>query len=680
MIGIHPLDIAIVVLYLVVVVWLGFRANKIARGPDGFFLANRKLGKLYQFFLNFGNSTDANGAVGTSSIVYQYGASGAWMGFQLIFLNPYYWFMNIWFRRVRLTTTADLFEDRLGSRKLASFYALFQCLAAVFVVVGFGDFVTYKVSSALLVKPESAWTVVERASVDGFKQLRSLEHAAKLSALSAADITRLDTLRERDARGELKSYITALKPLPLYIVYSVIVGLYVIMGGLAGTAINEIFQSLLILVFSVMFLPLGLTAVGGLVGLRERVPAAAFHLVGTSAASHQITLLSVFALVLVTLVQIVGIIGNMGIAGSAKNEFAARFGGVSGSYAKRLVYIMWTFVGLVAIAFFSGENSLSDPDLVWGTMSRQLLGPGLLGLMLVGVLAANMSTVAAQSVSISALVVRNLWRPFRKQMSDRETLLVGRITVGVALLLGVFAASMMDNVFAALTLVQTISVPFGAAVLLMFFWRRLTVTGTWLGLLCAISLNIVGPFVVTSLPSLRSHSVLVTRETHSQGRPEPVYFERVVRTNPADSASPLIGKGRLHLELVLLSCVGFPVEEFSSASRFAARYIFDAVSPFIFLIGFSLLTRPPERRRIDLFYGRMKTPVGDTAELEQIALQETVQLPHRFDHTKLLGRNSHWEFTRWDRTDTLGFLICCTVSGGIIGLFWLLLKWAAGTQ
>ena len=31
----------------------------------------------------------------------------------MIFLNPYYWFMNAWFRRVRLMTTAEMFEARL---------------------------------------------------------------------------------------------------------------------------------------------------------------------------------------------------------------------------------------------------------------------------------------------------------------------------------------------------------------------------------------------------------------------------------------------------------------------------------------------------------------------------------------------------------------------------------------
>ena len=78
----------------------------------------------------------------------------------------------------------------------------------------------------------------------------------------------------------------------------------------------------------------------------------------------------------------------------------------------------------------------------------------------------------------------------------------------------------------------------------------------------------------------------------------------------------------------------------------------------------------------DQFYGKMKTPVGDTPELEAAAMEETRRNPGRFDHTKLV-RNSTWEFCKWDRVDTIGFLICCAVSGAIIGLFVLLLKWAA---
>src|SRR5712672_584987 len=104
--SLHPLDIFIVVAYLAPAAHIG------------------KLGKLYQFFLNFGNATEPQGAVSTASFVYQQGAPGAWLSFQTVFMNPYFWFMNVWFRRVRLTTLSDLFEDRFASRGLSMFYAL----------------------------------------------------------------------------------------------------------------------------------------------------------------------------------------------------------------------------------------------------------------------------------------------------------------------------------------------------------------------------------------------------------------------------------------------------------------------------------------------------------------------------------------------------------------------------
>jgi SSS family solute:Na+ symporter len=81
---------------------------------------------------------------------------------------------------------------------------------------------------------------------------------------------------------------------------------------------------------------------------------------------------------------------------------------------------------------------------------------------------------------------------------------------------------------------------------------------------------------------------------------------------------------------------------------------------------------------VDLFYGKMKTPVNPVPDLDRAGMESTQRDPHRFDHTKLLGAGSTWEFTRWDRVDTAGFLICCAVSGGIIAFFWFLLRLAAG--
>ncbi|HVU37190.1 MAG TPA: hypothetical protein VHC95_02550, partial [Opitutales bacterium] len=51
--------------------------------------------------------------------------------------------------------------------------------------------------------------------------------------------------------------------------------------------------------------------------------------------------------------------------------------------------------------------------------------------------------------------------------------------------------------------------------------------------------------------------------------------------------------------------------------------------------------------------------------------------PGRFDHLKLLP-GTNWEFLKWDRTDAVGFLICCAVSGAVVWLFIFLLGLASG--
>ena len=65
--------------------------------------------------------------------------------------------------------------------------------------------------------------------------------------------------------------------------------------------------------------------------------------------------------------------------------------------------------------------------------------------------------------------------------------------------------------------------------------------------------------------------------------------------------------------------------------------------------------------------------MGKSPELEREAMAATAVNPARFDHTKLFA-GSAWQFCRWDREDTWGFLACCAVSGAILGGFWLLLR------
>ncbi len=679
--SLHLVDLLVIFAYLAIVIYIGRRAAAAAKSEEGYFLAGRKLGKLYQFFLNFGNATDANGAVSTASLVYQKGASGVWLSLQTLFMNPYYWFMNPWFRRVRLVTVADLFEDRFGTRSLARFYAIFQIVATVIVIIGFGNLVGYKVTSSLLVKPEARWTAEERASVEGYRELRTLEAAFTAGELAPADETRLEVLRDLNKRGELRSFVSWLDSTTgkwaYYILYSLVVGAYIVMGGLEAAAINEAFQGTLIVIFSIILIPFGLSAIGGWSQLAERVPPEMFNLLGGGGAAS-IGAAELFGIFLISIVQIHGIIGNMAVSGSAKNEFAARFGAVSGTYAKRIMIILWAFCGLIAIALYQGVDKLSDPDSAWGTMSLQLLKPGFLGLMMAGLLAANMSTIAAQTMAVSALYTRNVHTLFVPDATPSQIVRTGRWAIVVILSFGVIAATNMSNVYDIVQLLLTVNVPFGASVVLIFFWRRLTATAVWTAVIVSALLNIIVPSMVAPNLDSLTHSETLTRQVDFNGRPMPVFFDTVVRENPDDLGSPLVGQKRLHVELVVLDKLGLDVGALSPSGRNAARFIYDGIFPFIVLVLVSFFTRRPDAARTNFFFGKMKTPVGATPDLEDEAMAETARNPGRFDEHKLLGPRSNWEFTKWDKVDAIGFIACLGVSFGILAAFWLLLRAAAG--
>jgi Na+/proline symporter len=762
--GIHIVDILVVAAYLGIILYLGKRSSHTTGSQEGFFLAGRKLGKLYQFFLNFGNATDANGAVSTATLVYQQGVSGAWQAFQTVFMNPYYWFMNVWFRRVRLVTVAELFEERLGSRNLAKIYAFYQVTYVIFFI-GWANLIGYNVTASLLTKPESAWSVEERQQVGQFREYRTLQalkilnkpektwsdeevqqvkqfrksHESQqtvVTELSAQQRVDFEKLGDLYAAKRLRAAVSYIEPYQFYLGFTLIVGCYLFMGGMTGAARNEILQGILIVTFSLLLIPFGFHALaaagtGGQSGvevLRARVDTEMLQLLGASGSGF-VSLSALIAILLVSIIQINGIMGNMGVSGSAKNEYAARFGAVSGTYAKRIMIIMWSFVGLIGFAYFLGGN-LSDPDVVWGELSRQLLTrwSGLFGLMMAGLLAAMMSNIATNSMAASALFVRNVYSYIVTDKAKQKGVLVGRLTVVVVLVLGMCVALGMNDIVSFINLQLTVNVPWGAAIVLMFFWRRLSNVAVWSCVGLSALFTILIPYSVQHLPALsqapaliqktepRAANYTVVAPTESlrdiaaarkikseklarvndlaidavvkQGTvlalapaPAPVgiYFAKIVRTNPEDLNSPQTGMGRFNFEAWMLQKAGLVnLKHLTKPDLQAVQFYFDGVFPFIVLIVVSLLTKAPAREKVNYFFGKMKTPVGATPELEVAAMEETRRDPNRFDHTKLFP-HSAWELTKWDKTDTVGFVICLGVSGSIVALFWFLLSLTAGT-
>lgn len=692
--GLHWIDGLIVVLYIIGVLAIGKLLSHGVKNEKDFFLGGRSLGKWFQFFLSFGSMADPGQATTTSSSVYRQGAGGAWLALITLFLTPYYWFTNVWFRRVRLTTTADLFADRFGNRFLGSLYAVTTILVIIVSIAG-GNVVALKTLQPLMTKSPSTYTAAEKGKVDGYREFVQLRKDRVANLLPETKVARYDLLKNYYDRGELQPYVTYLHPVIFFAVSSFLVAIFIMLGGLKASAMVDAIQAILVILISIVLIPFGLARIGGTEMLHKKVPEVMFNLFGGGAMSEY-TWYSIGALLLVQFVGIVGSQANMTIAGSATNELAARLGAVTGGFSKRFVTIAWAYCGLIALAIFG--PALSDPDQVWGLLTGSLLPVGLIGVMIIGILGGKLALLGAQSVVMSGLVVKNLYEPLFPGKSERHYMLIARLTVPVALIMGIAVGLYLNSVIALLKFAIVLLVVWGVPITMIFLWRRLTETAVRIQVVATLILIAVIPWSVPNIRALAQSSVLtqMTREKIAEVRtiatpadvaaglaaaagqtitktqrtePVSVYFEEgVVRLDPKNPDSPKTGLGLFRTEVWLISLLGVDVAGFNAAQLMTTRYVVDALLPILILLVASWLTKPTDPARVARFYARMKTPVGPTAIEDAKAVEASYANPTRYDYLKLFPR-SDWEFTKWNRQDALGFLGCCALVGVILVFF-----------
>ncbi len=509
--GLHPLDALIILLYLGIILWIGKRTAERTHDTADFFLAGRKLGRFYQFFLNFGTSTNADQAVAVSREIYRQGIGGMWIQFLVLFITPFYWFSTLFFRRVRLTTIGDYFTERFRSPFLGAAFAVFILLVSI-VGGGVGFMVAGKTFMALTPKAEMELTLDERGSVGGFREYQEL--VSRLDAgLNADERNRYDELDDRVARGELVSFVSHTEPIVFYLVFGVIVAIYTMLGGFRAAAITDSIQGVLILVFSFLLIPIGFVRVGGFAGLHASVPDHMFQLFGSPSLTDY-GWYTIVAMILANLVSIIAVATGMQTAGSAEDEMTARVGMIGGMFLKRFIMIFWALAGLLAIALYAGE--LHDPDLIWGYMTRDLLFPGAIGLMFVGILAANMSSLDAQSVSYSALFIRNLYEPLRPGRSEAHYLLVGRLVIPVTLAGGVLVALLVNDLLELFKYFISMPAIFGASIWLGFVWRRLTRWAVIVQVVLCLGIYAIIPNLFASLDATRRYEPFLQRTAASR--------------------------------------------------------------------------------------------------------------------------------------------------------------------
>jgi len=216
--GLHWLDFSIIIVYLAAMLALGRWAARRTKTEGDFYMAGRKLGKFYQFFLNFGASTNADQAVAVSREIYRQGIGGMWIQYLVLFLTPFYWFTTAFMRRSRLLTLGDFFAERFKSRFLAAAFAVFTLVMA-FIGGGVSYMVAGKMIQALTPKPEAGYSAAERRSVEMFQEYQELKKVLD-AGLTAEQKARYEELNDRNKHGELHAFISYTDPMIVYLIFA----------------------------------------------------------------------------------------------------------------------------------------------------------------------------------------------------------------------------------------------------------------------------------------------------------------------------------------------------------------------------------------------------------------------------------------------------------------------------
>ncbi len=673
--GLHLVDWIVIFLYFIAMIAVALWARRRVRNTSDFYQGGRSFGKVLTAFLNFGNMTDAGQAAAVSREIYRQGLPGVWFQNLVLFHTPFQWFTSALQRRARYLGPADMFLHRFESRFLAGLYAAVLIATAAYGNAS-GFLLTGKTLQAMMVKPAAEYTVAERSAVEGFGRLQELKKL-DYASLDESGRSEMQTLRDRENRGELKSFVSYLDLTTFYLLYAFLIAAYTVLGGLFAIAVIDVIQGVLIIFLSLTLIPVALIEIGGVPGLRERVAPGMFELFGSSASSEY-TWYFVASFALLNLV--VNAPKSFTLGGAPKDDRSARIGFVSGAIFKRFMMVGWAFTGLLAVGLYAGE--VSDPTNIWGHMTRDLLGAGAIGLMIAAIFSANMDGAATSALDASAAFTKNILAPVRPDLSERSQVAVGRITVFMILCGSVYFAGMFDDIVAVFKYALSIGAIVGPAFWLAYFWRRVNTRAVVAQMLISIALTIAIPNIVPRLPGatvdpelttrtverMATSTVPATRADVTAGRaatvgapmerteqipPAAIYFERVVKGADGETR----GEGLFRTQIWILSRFGIDFTTWSAAGIGTASFLFDAIVPFLLLMLFSLVTRPNSTHILNDFYARIHTPAEADRELDERLVREKIEDPSLVERNKLFPK-SEWMFWKPTRFDILGFLAC----------------------
>lgn len=321
----------------------------------------------------------------------------------------------------------------------------------------------------------------------------------------------------------LGSIVHALLGWPLWIaliVAAAIVLSYITLGGLRAAIYNEVLQFFVIVASLAPLTIIGLHRVGGWGGLKDKITSAAgAHPHAIAPASQQLhswpgDALTGFSS---SFLSVIGIVFGLGFvlsfgywttnfvevqrAMASDSISSARKTPIIGSFPKMFIPFITIIPGMIAAVLVSEIGKVKAGGSVAGGASgtgvtfndsliylmRDVLPNGLLGLAITGLLAAFMAGMAANISAFNTVFSYDLIQTYViKDREDHWYLGIGRWATVGATIIAIFTASLASNFSNIMNYLQTLfgffNAPLFATFILGMFWKRMTATAGWVGL------------------------------------------------------------------------------------------------------------------------------------------------------------------------------------------------------
>ena len=449
LLSLAPVDLAIIAMYFLAVLGIGFYLKRFAKSGEDFFLAGREMTAWIAGLSFVAANLGSLELMGWAAAAYQYG----------ILATHWYWVGAI---------PAMLF---LGVVMMPFYY------------------------------------ISKTHSVPGYLQLRFGEPSRALSAVSFAFMTVLMSGINMYSMALVMKVVLGWDIHFSIWVSSITVAVYVALGGLLSAIFNEVLQFVLIWLGALLIPILGLIEAGGWDGMvqkiSERFQGDYTHLWSTMGDFGN----NPMGIHWTGIVLGLGWVISFGYWNTdflvvqrvlaAKDLRSARMAPIIGSFFKMAVPFIVIVPGLLALAVLpiklvpesqalaTGGHSYNE---VLPIMLARYCGPGLLGLGITALIAGFMSGMAGNVSAFATVWTYDIYRAFmRKGASDQHYVSMGRwctilgvlVSIGTAYLVMSFA-SIMDYVQA---LFSFFIAPLFGTVLLGMLWKRATPAGGFWGLL-----------------------------------------------------------------------------------------------------------------------------------------------------------------------------------------------------